>query len=71
MRSLQGRYHGGSKGVGKATHADRAIHDAYGAGPIVDEINPRDPDFDPAEYIPEIGSQRPIRYPEPDLQMYS
>ena len=38
--------------MGKATHADRAIHDAYGTGPIVDEINPRDP----AEYITKIGS---------------
>ena len=53
--ALSGPGHGGSKGVGKATHVDRAIHDAYGTGPIVDEINPRDPDFDPAEYIPEIG----------------
>ena len=49
--ALSGPGHG--KGVGKASHADRAIQDAYGAGPIVDEINPRDPAF---KYIPEIGS---------------
>ena len=48
--------HGKGKGVGKQTHADNAVPDAYGPGQILDEINPRDPAFDPAEYIPETGS---------------
>ena len=42
--------HGKGKGVGKQTHA------ANPPGPIMDEINRRDPDFDPAEYIPNFGS---------------
>ena len=54
--ALRGPGHGASKGIGKQSHADRPIQDAYGPGPIMDEVNPRDPDFDPAEYIPEIGS---------------
>ena len=45
----------GAKGVGKQTHAAHAVQDAYGAGPIMDEVNPRDPMFDP-EYIPNTGS---------------
>ena len=52
--ALRGPGHGASKGIGKQSHADRPIQDAYGSGPIMDEVNPRDPDFDPAEYIPEI-----------------
>ena len=54
--ALRGSGYGASTGIGKQSHADRAVQDSYGPGPIVDEINPRDPDFDPAEYIPEIGS---------------
>ena len=37
-RALRGPGHGASKGIGKQSHADRAIQDAYGAGLIVDEI---------------------------------
>ena len=48
---LSGPGHGKGKGVGKQTHAARAVDDAYGPGPIMDEINPRAPTFDPAEYI--------------------
>ena len=57
-RSLQvsGPGHRKGKGVGKQTHADNAVPHAYGPGQIMDEINPRDPAFDPAEYIPETGS---------------
>ena len=54
--ALRGPGHGASKGIGKQSHADRPVQDAYGSGPIMDEVNPRDPDFDPEEYIPEIGS---------------
>ena len=54
--ALSGPGHGKGKGVGKQTHAARAVDDAYGPGPIMDEINPRAPTFDPAEYIPHVGS---------------
>ena len=54
--ALSGPSHRKGKGVGKQTHADRAVADAWGVGPIMDEINPRDPQFDPAEYVPHIGS---------------
>ena len=69
--TLSGPGHGKGKGVGKQTHAAHAVQDAFGTGPIMDEVNPRDPLFDPAdpaEYIPNTGSiifegshrQRPI-----------
>ena len=51
-RALSGPGHG----KGKQTHAANTVQDAYGAGPIMDEVNPRDPMFDPAEYIPNTGS---------------
>ena len=37
--ALSGPGHGKGKGVGKQTHAARAVEDAYGPGPIMDEIN--------------------------------
>ena len=55
-RALSGPGHGKGKGVGKQTHAAMPVNDAYGPGPIMDEINPRDPLFDPAEHIPHNGS---------------
>ena len=54
--ALSGPGHGKGKGVGKQTHAAKAVEDAYGPGPIMGEINSRDPLFDPAEYIPHFGS---------------
>ena len=42
--------------MGKQTHAAMAVQDAYGTGQIMDEVNPRDPLFDPAKYIPNSGS---------------
>ena len=48
--------HGRGKGVPKQTNADNAVPDACGPGQIMDEVNPRDPAFDPAEYIPDTGS---------------
>ncbi|CAE7624089.1 unnamed protein product, partial [Symbiodinium pilosum] len=41
--ALSGPGHGKGKGVGKQT---QAVEDAYGPGPIMDEVNPRDPLFD-------------------------
>ena len=51
--ALSGPGHGKGKGVRKQTHAAVAVQDAYGTGQIMDEENPRDPLFDPAEYIPQ------------------
>ena len=55
-RSPQGRQ--GALAMARASAwGSRPTHlDAYGPGPIMDEVNPRDPLFDPAEYIPHNGS---------------
>ena len=36
--ALSGPGHGKGKGVGKQTHAAHAVQDAYGTGPIMDEV---------------------------------
>ena len=47
---------GSGKGVGKATHAAHSHQDRYGPGPVLDDVDPKDPRFDPSEFIPNFGS---------------